>query len=49
MFTLPDSDIAKSKEISKAVWAEEINKLQSAGKPAQKIFDETLGFLKKYK
>jgi TRAP-type C4-dicarboxylate transport system substrate-binding protein len=48
MFTLPDSDIAKSKEIAKSVWAEEIAKLQSAGKPAQKVFDETLRFLKKY-
>jgi TRAP-type C4-dicarboxylate transport system substrate-binding protein len=49
MFTLPDADVVKAKEISKTVWADEINKLQSAGKPAQKVFDETLRFLKQFK
>ena len=49
MFTLPEGDIAKSKEISKSVWAKEIAKLEAQGKPAQKIFDETLRFLKAYK
>jgi TRAP-type C4-dicarboxylate transport system substrate-binding protein len=49
MFTLPPEDIAKAKEISKSVWAEEIAKLEAKGKPAQKIFDETLRFLAAYK
>jgi len=49
MFTLPDADVAKAKEISKAVWAEEIAKIAAAGKPAQKVFDETLRFLKEFK
>jgi TRAP-type C4-dicarboxylate transport system substrate-binding protein len=49
MFTLPESDIIKAKEIARSVWAEEIAKLKAAGKPAQKVFDETLRFLKEYK
>jgi len=49
MLMLPDEDIAKSKEIAKKVWAEVIGKLEAKGKPAQKIFDETLRFLKAYK
>lgn len=49
MLTLPDADIKKAKEVSKQVWAEEIGKLQGQGKPAQKIFDETLRFLDAFK
>ncbi|MDB4443813.1 TRAP transporter substrate-binding protein [bacterium] len=49
MLMLPDEDIAKSKEIAKKVWAEVIGKLEANGKPAQKIFDETLRFLQAYK
>ncbi|OGP67474.1 MAG: hypothetical protein A2169_12280 [Deltaproteobacteria bacterium RBG_13_47_9] len=49
MFTLSDGDIAKAKEIGKSVWADEIGKLEAAGKPARKVFDETLRFLKDFK
>jgi TRAP-type C4-dicarboxylate transport system substrate-binding protein len=49
MFTLPEKDIEKSKEISKQVWEEEIAKLEAKGKPARKVFDETLRFLKEFK
>ena len=49
MFTFPDEDIAKAKEIAKGVWAKEISKLEAKGLPAQKIFDETLRFLEAYK
>jgi TRAP-type C4-dicarboxylate transport system substrate-binding protein len=49
MFTLSDADVKKAKEISKQVWSEEISKLQGQGKPAQKIFDESLRFLQAYK
>jgi len=49
VFTLPPEDVAKAKEISKSVWAEEIAQLEAKGKPAQKIFDETLRFLEAYK
>ena len=49
MFTLPDEDIAKAREISKTIWAEEISKLEAAGKPAQAIFDETMRFIEEYK
>ena len=44
-----EEDIAKSKEIAKGVWADVIGKLEARGKPAQKIFDETLRFLEAYK
>ncbi len=49
MFTLPDNDIVKAKEIAKKVWNEEISRLEAAGKPARKIFEETLRFLSEYK
>lgn len=49
MFTFPDSDIAKAKEIAKKVWDEELSRLEAAGKPARKIFEETLRLIATYK
>jgi TRAP-type transport system periplasmic protein len=49
MLMLPDSEIAKAKEISKGVWADEIKSLERKGKPAQKVFDETMRFIADYK